>query len=118
VAVRRLTTSPLALWKRDKRDGGKRTMNTMNKRSPLWLLGAVLVSGGIALAQDSPVKPATGTGTEKKAEEKQAMETPKVGVAAPDFKIKDDSGKAVSLSQFKGKQNVLIAFFPKAFTGG
>jgi peroxiredoxin (alkyl hydroperoxide reductase subunit C) len=40
----------------------------------------------------------------------------KVGDAAPDFVLKDDKKNEVSLSSFKGKKNVLLAFFPLAFT--
>jgi peroxiredoxin Q/BCP len=42
----------------------------------------------------------------------------KVGDKAPDFKLKGSDGKDYSLAQFKGKQAVVIAWFPKAFTGG
>lgn len=42
----------------------------------------------------------------------------KVGDAAPDFKLKGSDGKDYTLAQFKGKQGVVIAWFPKAFTGG
>jgi peroxiredoxin Q/BCP len=42
----------------------------------------------------------------------------KVGDKAPEFKLKGSDGKEYSLSQFKGKQPVVIAWFPKAFTGG
>ena len=41
-----------------------------------------------------------------------------VGQAAPDFKLKGSDGNYYSLSQFKGEKPVVIAFFPKAFTGG
>ena len=40
----------------------------------------------------------------------------KVGDAAPDFTLKDDKKNDIILSSFKGKQNVLLAFFPLAFT--
>jgi len=40
----------------------------------------------------------------------------KIGEAAPDFTLKDAKNNEVSLSSFKGKQNVLLAFFPLAFT--
>ena len=40
----------------------------------------------------------------------------KVGEPAPDFTLKDDKKNEVSLSSFKGKRNVLLAFFPLAFT--
>jgi hypothetical protein len=46
-----------------------------------------------------------------------AMAEPKVGEKAPDFTLKSTSGDMVSLSQFKGQKNVLVAFFPLAFTG-
>jgi peroxiredoxin len=42
---------------------------------------------------------------------------PKAGDAAPDFSAKSTSGETVTLSDFKGKKNVLLAFFPLAFTG-
>jgi len=41
-----------------------------------------------------------------------------VGDAAPDFTLQGSDGKTYSLSDFKGKQNVIIAWFPKAFTSG
>ncbi|HEY6548708.1 MAG TPA: redoxin domain-containing protein [Vicinamibacteria bacterium] len=40
-----------------------------------------------------------------------------VGDHAPDFSLKSTSGDMVSVSQWKGQKNVLIAFFPLAFTG-
>ncbi len=42
----------------------------------------------------------------------------KVGDKAPDFSLTGSDGKTYTLSQFKGKQPVVIAWFPKAFTGG
>lgn len=42
----------------------------------------------------------------------------KVGDAAPDFTMKGSDGKDYKLSDFKGKQAIVIAWFPKAFTGG
>ena len=41
-----------------------------------------------------------------------------VGDKAPDFSLPASDGKTYSLSQFLGKKPVVIAFFPKAFTGG
>lgn len=41
-----------------------------------------------------------------------------VGAPAPDFKLASHlAGKEYSLSQFKGEKNVLLAFFPLAWTG-
>ena len=42
----------------------------------------------------------------------------KEGEKAPEFKLKGSDGKEYSLKQFAGKQAVVIAWFPKAFTGG
>lgn len=47
----------------------------------------------------------------------QLQNSPQPGDAAPDFTAPSTSGKDVSLSSFRGKQNVLVAFFPLAFTG-
>ncbi len=47
-----------------------------------------------------------------------AAEGPKVGDKAPDFTLKGSDGKTYSLADFKGKKGVVIAWFPKAFTGG
>jgi len=42
----------------------------------------------------------------------------KVGQLAPDFALIDTAGKPVKLSDFKGKKNVVLAFYVLAFTGG
>lgn len=38
------------------------------------------------------------------------------GTIAPDFTLDSTSGEPVTLSSFRGKHNVLLAFFPLAFT--
>jgi len=46
---------------------------------------------------------------------------PKVGDLAPDFKMQYFDGhdlKTVSLDQYRGKQQVVLAFYVFAFTGG
>ena len=40
-----------------------------------------------------------------------------VGTEAPDFTLKDQNGRPVTLSTFRGDKNVLLVFFPLAFTG-
>lgn len=40
-----------------------------------------------------------------------------VGSQAPDFTLKDQDGQPVTLSSFRGRKNVLLVFFPLAFTG-
>lgn len=46
------------------------------------------------------------------------MAFPKVGNVAPAFTLPDQDGNKVSLKQFKGKQNVVLYFYPKAMTPG
>src|SRR3954471_14956227 len=47
----------------------------------------------------------------------QLQNSPQVGDLAPEFTAASTSGKDISLSDFRGKKNVLLAFFPLAFTG-
>jgi peroxiredoxin len=42
----------------------------------------------------------------------------KVGDTAPDFTLTDTTGQKVTLSEFRGKSNVVLAFYVFAFTGG
>lgn len=42
----------------------------------------------------------------------------KVGDVAPAFTLPGSDGKTYSLAEFKGKRAVVLAWFPKAFTGG
>ena len=42
----------------------------------------------------------------------------RVGDQAPDFSLPGSDGKTHRLSDYKGKQAVVLAWFPKAFTGG
>ena len=48
----------------------------------------------------------------------QAPAELKVGDAAPNFTLQASDGKTYTLADFKGKQAVVIAWFPKAFTQG
>lgn len=41
-----------------------------------------------------------------------------VGDKVPDFSLQASDGKSYTLSEFQGKKPVVLAFFPKAFTGG
>jgi cytochrome oxidase Cu insertion factor (SCO1/SenC/PrrC family) len=58
----------------------------------------------------------------RQAAQSAAATTPattlKVGDAAPDFELPDQNSKKVRLSDFKGKKNVVLAFYVLAFTGG
>jgi thioredoxin-dependent peroxiredoxin len=42
----------------------------------------------------------------------------KVGDQAPNFKLQASDGKTYQLTDFKGKEAVVLAWFPKAFTQG
>lgn len=62
-----------------------------------------LLLAAASLAQTTPVPPTTHL---------------KVGMPAPDFTLNDTAGKPVKLSDYKGKKNVVLAFYVLAFTGG
>lgn len=38
------------------------------------------------------------------------------GVKAPDFELKDQFGRAISLSDFRDRQHVLLLFYPLDWT--
>jgi thioredoxin-dependent peroxiredoxin len=50
-----------------------------------------------------------------RAEDAQPL---KVGDKAPNFKLMGTDGKEYTLEQFRGKSAVVIAWYPKALTGG
>jgi cytochrome oxidase Cu insertion factor (SCO1/SenC/PrrC family) len=58
--------------------------------------------------------------TRSVAQESAAMATTtlKVGDVAPNFTLLSDQWKPVTLSDYRGKKNVMLAFYVLAFTGG
>ena len=78
----------------------------MNRRSfaSSVLAGGLLAS--VAFAAGAP------------QQEKIAHTTLKVGDAAPDFTLLDNKWKPVHLADYRGKKNVVLAFYVLAFTGG
>src|SRR6478672_1614072 len=46
----------------------------------------------------------------------QLQKVPQPGDPAPDLTAKSTAGETLTLSSFRGKRNVLLAFFPLAFT--
>ncbi|MBD0739652.1 peroxiredoxin [Streptomyces sp. CBMA29] len=44
-------------------------------------------------------------------------EIPAVGAPAPDFALPDQHGRTVRLADFRGRKNVVLLFYPFAFTG-
>ena len=41
---------------------------------------------------------------------------PKTGQAAPDFTLDSHNGREIRLSDYRGQKNVVIAYFPLAWT--
>ncbi len=79
------------------------------KYSGLLMAGLVLAG---ALVTSAPAIAQT---------KKEGSSMPKVGDAAPDFTLKYFDGndlKDVKLSDYRGKKNVVLAFYIFAFTGG
>jgi len=80
------------------------------KRVLSGLLAAGLLAGAFAIT--TPAFAQT---------KKENSTMPKVGDAAPDFTLKYFDGsnlKDVKLSDYRGKKNVVLAFYIFAFTGG
>ena len=75
----------------------------------LLILGLVASFAGVAQTQT----PAPNT-----APAPVAPTVVKVGDMAPDFTLQGTDGKTHRLSDYRGKTAVVIAWFPKAFTGG
>ncbi len=70
-------------------------------------LAAVLIAGGLPPAVGEPAgSPAVSL----------AALSP--GDAAPPFTLKGSDGRTHRLSDYRGKQAVVLAWFAKAFTGG
>ncbi len=78
-----------------------------SERPPAGGAGAANASGGAQAGaspqQQQPSAPVTHL---------------KVGDRAPDFELTDTEGQKVRLSDFRGKKNVVLAFYVLAFTGG
>ena len=45
------------------------------------------------------------------------MRGPGFGAEAPPFTLRDQNNRPVSLESYRGRKNVLLVFFPLAFTG-
>ena len=71
-----------------------------------FVAAAALAAACAALAQEAGKEKAMASGPIA------------VGAEAPDFRLNDQEGKGVRLADFRGKRWVVLAFFPKAMTGG
>ena len=85
----------------------------------------MLMAAGIAAAQSqSQPQPQTPAAAPAKAAPPVPHTSLKVGQAAPDFTLPstivgpDNRSVRYKLSDFKGKKNVVLAFYVFAFTGG
>lgn len=47
-----------------------------------------------------------------------AAAVPAVGQEAPDFTLPASTGDTITLSQYRGERNVVLAFYVLDFTGG
>jgi len=67
------------------------------------------------LLASAPMAPSLAQEAQKPALAKISL---KVGDVAPDFTLLSDQWKTVKLSDYRGKQNVFLAVYVLAFTGG
>ena len=82
----------------------------MNRRYSSLLAAALLLAGTLAMTPPASAQ-----------NQKEGLSMPKVGDMAPDFTLKYFDGsdlKDVKLSDYRGKKNVVLAFYIFAFTGG
>jgi peroxiredoxin len=47
----------------------------------------------------------------------QAAGLPEIGKPAPEFRLRGPGGQVVTLSEFRGRKNVVLVFYPLAFSG-
>ena len=71
----------------------------------------------VALA-GSLVLPLAGHPYAAAQDQTMATTTLKVGDVGPDFTLPSDQGGTVKLSDYRGKENVILTFYVLAFTGG
>ncbi len=85
----------------------------------IWLSLLSLSCQRAAQSNDSKTSSAANTSNGSSSQSPSAPQTQlKVGDTAPDFTLTDTDGKPVKLSDFRGKKNVVLAFYVLAFTGG
>jgi cytochrome oxidase Cu insertion factor (SCO1/SenC/PrrC family) len=86
----------------------------------LSLCGLTCQKSGQAPTNGASANAANSSGSPQAvAQQPAAPQTQlKVGDRAPDFALTDTEGQTVKLSDFRGKKNVVLAFYVLAFTGG
>ena len=94
-------------------------MKQSSKAAAGLLVLALMVPILSQCSSSSSSTPASPAKVEAKAASSApAPVTLKVGDKAPNFTLPDQHGQDISLSQFRGKKNVVLAFYVLAFTGG
>ena len=78
---------------------------------------AVVGIGVIAMSASGPDQGQAPQAPQQPPAPAQYSADLKVGDVAPDFSLMGSDGKVHKLSDYKGK-TVVLAWFPKAFTGG
>ena len=86
----------------------------LNRSASLFLLLVTLAVSAFAQQTTTPAPPAAAPAPQPAPPRTHL----KVGQPAPEFTLTDTEGKEVKLSDFKGKKNVVLAFYVLAFTGG
>ncbi len=93
----------------------------MRWRSSAAPAAMILALSGLAAAQEKPAA-AQGQPAAQQQQQPQAPEQPSVvlkpGDSAPAFSMAGSDGRTHTLADHAGKEAVVIAWFPKAFTGG
>jgi cytochrome oxidase Cu insertion factor (SCO1/SenC/PrrC family) len=98
----------------------------MTARGSAILAAALAAAAGLAAAPETsppaattPATPSAQAPAAKAPESQPAVaKEPEPGDVAPAFSLQGSDGKTYTLADFKGKQAVVVAWFPKAFTGG
>ncbi len=80
-------------------------------------LFALCVAAGVGVTALATAASAQGQPPQQPAPEPQYSANLKVGDMAPEFALQGSDGKVHKLSDYRGK-TVVLAWFPKAFTGG
>jgi cytochrome oxidase Cu insertion factor (SCO1/SenC/PrrC family) len=86
----------------------------LNRSASLFLLLATLSLSAFAQQTTAPAPPSAAPAPQPAPPRTHL----KVGQPAPEFTLTDTEGKEVKLNDFKGKKNVVLAFYVLAFTGG
>lgn len=79
-------------------------------KTRVWVLLALVLVIGLAVGFGVAALVKPGDPTQIRNAELQ------VGDEAPDFRLPDHTGGFVRLSDFRGERNVVVAFYPLAWT--